>query len=66
MEIKSYSTWLEIDLKAIKDNVKSVHQITGSEVIAVFKVMGLFQLHKWHSRTAPLGVVSPVLKKLWH
>ena len=40
MEINTYSTWLEIDLTAIKDNVSSIQQITGSEVMAVIKANG--------------------------
>ncbi|MGV8048946.1 MAG: alanine racemase [Anaerolineaceae bacterium] len=40
MEINSYSTWLEIDLNAIKSNVARIKQITGVEVMAVIKANG--------------------------
>jgi alanine racemase len=40
MEINTYSTWLEVDLTAIKDNVTRINQITGSEVMAVIEANG--------------------------
>lgn len=35
-----YSTWVEVDLDAIKDNVRYVKDLTGSEVMAVVKANG--------------------------
>ncbi len=40
MEINTYSTWLEIDLNAIKCNVSQIIKITGKEVMAVIKANG--------------------------
>lgn len=40
MEINSYSTWLEIDLNAIMENVARIKQLTGVEVMAVIKANG--------------------------
>ena len=40
MEINSYSTWLEVDLNAIKQNVARIKEMTGSEVMAVIKANG--------------------------
>lgn len=40
MDINTYSTWLEIDLTAIKDNVAQIIKITSSEVMAVIKANG--------------------------
>lgn len=40
VEINSYSTWLEIDLNAIKSNVARIKQMTGVEVMAVIKANG--------------------------
>lgn len=40
MEINTYSTWLEIDLNAIKSNVRQIKKMTGAEVMAVIKANG--------------------------
>ena len=40
MEINSYSTWLEIDLNAITQNVAYIKRMTGVEVMAVIKANG--------------------------
>ena len=37
---KKYSTWVEIDLLAIEENVRQVHQLTGVSVMAVVKANG--------------------------
>jgi alanine racemase len=36
-DINNYSTWLEIDLNAIRDNTARIRQFTGREVMAVIK-----------------------------
>ena len=38
--MNTYSTWLEIDLKAIKNNVALIREKTGVEVMAVIKANG--------------------------
>ncbi len=40
MENETYSTWLEIDLGAIKNNVKEIIKLTNTEVMAVIKANG--------------------------
>jgi len=40
MDITTYSTWLEIDLGAIKHNVKEIIKMTNTEVMAVIKANG--------------------------
>ncbi|MCJ7694035.1 MAG: alanine racemase [Anaerolineaceae bacterium] len=40
MEINTYSTWLEIDLAIIKNNVSLIKVKTGTEVMAVIKANG--------------------------
>ncbi|MCB2209682.1 alanine racemase [bacterium] len=40
MDTQAYSTWLEIDLDAIRDNVRAVKQMTGTNVMAVIKANG--------------------------
>ncbi|HNZ16411.1 MAG TPA: alanine racemase, partial [Anaerolineaceae bacterium] len=40
VDINTYSTWLEIDLKAIKNNTALIREITGAEVMAVIKANG--------------------------
>jgi alanine racemase len=40
MDVNGYSTWLEIDLEAIRNNVRQLHQITGNEVMAIVKANG--------------------------
>ncbi|HOE34283.1 MAG TPA: alanine racemase [Anaerolineaceae bacterium] len=40
MDINSYSTWLEIDLNAIRNNVAKIKDLTGVEVMAVIKANG--------------------------
>ena len=37
---KEYSTWVEIDLNAIEENVRQVRQLTGVSVMAVVKANG--------------------------
>src|SRR5512143_2485819 len=36
----AFSTWLEIDLSAIRDNVQQLKAITGRQVMAVVKANG--------------------------
>lgn len=38
--MNTYSTWLEIDLKAIKNNAALIREMTGVEVMAVIKANG--------------------------
>ena len=38
--MNTYSTWLEIDLKAIKNNAALIREKTGVEVMAVIKANG--------------------------
>ncbi len=40
VDINSYSTWLEIDLNAIRNNVAKIKDLTGVEVMAVIKANG--------------------------
>ena len=40
MNIANYSTWLEIDLGAVRNNVRRMKAITGRGVIAVIKGNG--------------------------
>jgi alanine racemase len=40
MENQAYSTWLEIDLGAIKNNIKAVKRMTGTKVMAMIKANG--------------------------
>ena len=40
MDTDSYSTWLEIDLGAVKNNIRQLGRITGGEVMAVVKANG--------------------------
>lgn len=40
MDTSRYSTWLEIDLGAIRSNIQRVRQITGAQVMAVVKANG--------------------------
>lgn len=40
MKTQAYSTWLEIDLGAIKNNVKQIKRMTHTEVMAVIKANG--------------------------
>ena len=40
VDINTYSTWLEIDLNALKNNVAEVIRMTGREVMAVIKANG--------------------------
>ncbi len=40
MNIHPYSTWLEIDLSAIRDNVNRIAEIAGTPVMAVVKANG--------------------------
>jgi len=37
---KEYSTWVEIDLNAVEENVRQVRQLTGVSVMAVVKANG--------------------------
>ena len=40
METQVYSTWLEIDLEAIRNNIRVIRRRTGTEVMAVIKANG--------------------------
>ncbi len=40
MENQAYSTWLEIDLGAIKNNIKAIKRMTGTRVMAMIKANG--------------------------
>ncbi|MBG0786337.1 MAG: alanine racemase, partial [Anaerolineaceae bacterium] len=40
METQVYSTWLEIDLDAIRNNVRAVERRTNTNVMAVIKANG--------------------------
>lgn len=40
MNTHSYSTWLEVDLGAIKNNIKRIKRMTQTEVMAVIKANG--------------------------
>lgn len=40
MLTKQYSTWLEIDLNAIRKNLRSIQQLTHTQVMAVVKANG--------------------------
>ena len=40
METQAYSTWLEIDLGSIKNNIKQIKKITQTKVMAVIKANG--------------------------
>lgn len=40
LEINTYTTWLEIDLNAIKHNTALVREKTGVEVMAIIKANG--------------------------
>lgn len=40
MKTQAYSTWLEIDLGSIKNNIKQIKKITNTQVMAVIKANG--------------------------
>jgi len=40
MKTQEYSTWLEIDLGAIKNNIRAIKKMTGTQVMAVIKANG--------------------------
>ncbi len=40
MDTRAYSTWLEVDLGAIKNNIKHIKNMTGTGVMAVIKANG--------------------------
>jgi alanine racemase len=40
VDINTYSTWLEIDLNALKNSVAEVIKLTGRDVMAVIKANG--------------------------
>jgi len=40
MNTQAYSTWLEVNLGAIKDNIKAIKKMTGTNVMAVIKANG--------------------------
>ncbi len=40
MDTQAYSTWLEIDLDAIRDNVRAISRMTDTKVMAVIKANG--------------------------
>lgn len=40
MDTQAYSTWLEVDLGAIKNNIKQIKAMTGKKVMAIIKANG--------------------------
>lgn len=40
MDTQAYSTWLEIDLGAIKNNINAIKQLTNARIMAVIKANG--------------------------
>ncbi len=40
MNTEAYSTWLEVDLGAIRDNIRQIHRMTGRKIMAVIKANG--------------------------
>jgi alanine racemase len=40
MDTQAYSTWLEVDLGAIKDNIQAIRTMTNTQVMAVIKANG--------------------------
>ena len=40
MDTKAYSTWLEVDLGAIRNNIKQISAMTGTRVMAIIKANG--------------------------
>jgi alanine racemase len=40
MNTQAYSTWLEVDLGVIKQNIKTIKKMTGTQVMAVIKANG--------------------------
>ncbi|MDY6846356.1 MAG: alanine racemase [Chloroflexota bacterium] len=40
MDTRPYSTWLEVDLGAIKNNIKQIKAITGTRLMAIIKANG--------------------------
>ena len=40
MDTKAYSTWLEVDLSAIKTNIRQIKAMTGTRVMAIIKANG--------------------------
>jgi alanine racemase len=40
MDTRAYSTWLEVDLGAIKNNIKQIKNMTGNRVMAIIKANG--------------------------
>lgn len=40
MDTRAYSTWLEVDLGAIKNNIKQIRIMTGTDVMAIIKANG--------------------------
>jgi len=40
MNTQAYSTWLEVNLGAIKNNIKAIKKMTGTNVMAVIKANG--------------------------
>jgi len=40
MDTQAYSTWLEVDLGAIKHNINEIKKMTGTKVMAVIKANG--------------------------
>ena len=67
MDINTYSTWLEIDLNALKNNVAEVMKMTGRGVMAVIKANGyghgMRPVAQVVLLVGQLGVVLPASKK---
>ena len=40
MDTRAYSTWLEVDLSAIKNNIQQIKKMTGTGVMAIIKANG--------------------------
>jgi len=40
MDTRAYSTWLEVDLSVIKNNIKQIKNMTGTRVMAIIKANG--------------------------
>ena len=40
MDTKAYSTWLEVDLSAIKNNIKQIKSMTATRIMAIIKANG--------------------------
>lgn len=69
VDINTYSTWLEIDLNALKNNVAEVIRMTGREVMAVIKANGYGHGMRPIAQACVAGeqpgAVLPASKKPW-